>query len=69
MQKLFNFLMVGLAFTMLQTATVEAQQEDCAAMPPPGEVAECWERQAPAAATSAVTETAIRSHAMKTAAT
>ena len=49
MQKLFNFLMVGLAFTMLQTATVEAQQEDCAAMPTPGEVAACWERQAPAA--------------------
>jgi len=69
MQKLFNFLMVGLAFTILQTATVEAQQEDCAAMPTPGEVAACWERQAPAAATSAVTETAIRSHAMKTAAT
>jgi len=99
MQKFFNFLMVGLTFTVFQVATVEADEvdishcaqfegepkvaceaaahgaaasgagEDCAGMPTPTEVAACWERQAPAAATSAVTETAIRSHAMKTAAT
>ena len=99
MQKLFNFLMVVLTFTVFQVATVGADEvdishcaqfegepkvaceaaahgaaasgagEDCAGMPTPTEVAACWERQSPAAATSAVTETAIRSHAMKTAAT
>ena len=67
MKKLFNFLMVGLAFVLLQTATVEAQQEDCAGMSTPAEVAACWERQAPAAPTSAGTETPIRAQLMKTA--
>ncbi|SVC98969.1 uncharacterized protein METZ01_LOCUS351823 [marine metagenome] len=50
-------------------AAASGAGEDCAGMPTPTEVAACWERQSPAAATSAVTETAIRSHAMKTAAT
>ena len=50
-------------------AAASGAGEACAGMPTPTEVAACWERQAPAAATSAVTETAIRSHAMKTAAT
>ena len=43
MKKFVYFIAVGLAFTVLQVATVEA--EDCAAMSTPALVAACWDRQ------------------------
>ena len=60
MNKFVYFMAVGLAFTVLQVATVEAQGgvpattaddthnttgEDCAALSPPAAVAACWERK------------------------
>ena len=57
MNKFVYFMAVGLAFTVLQVATVEAVPattgddthnttgEDCAALSPPAAVAACWERK------------------------
>jgi len=42
MRQLMCFLMVGLAFIVLQVSTVEAE-EDCASLPTPDEVAACWD--------------------------
>ena len=46
MRQLMYFLMVGLAFIVLQVSTVEAE-EDCASLPTPDEVAACWDAAGP----------------------
>jgi 3-hydroxyisobutyrate dehydrogenase-like beta-hydroxyacid dehydrogenase len=61
MRKLFGFLMVSVAFTGLQVMTAGAA-ENCVNAGTPTEVAACWDRQAPAAATRANTDTAVRAH-------